>query len=133
MAGGIAAVGSDSVILTGNRGGKPYRRVIDVSGIYLNDKPGDDAGVSAGDTIYVHRAPVFYIYGEIQRPGSYRVERGMTIVQGVAQGGGLTPRGTERGLKLQRRDAAGKVQEISPAMTDLIQADDVIYVRESIL
>ena len=85
-----------------------------------------------GDIIYVHRAPVFYIYGEAQRPGAYRIERGMTIMQALAQGGGHTVRGSEWRLRLHRKNADGTVEKLSPEMTDTVQPNDIIYVRESI-
>ena len=75
---------------------------------------------------------MFYIYGEVQRPGAYRVERDMTVMQALAQGGGPTLRGTESGLRLHRRDKDGKLQELQPELTERIQPDDVIYVRESL-
>ena len=88
--------------------------------------------VQGGDVVYVHRAPVFYIYGEAQRSGSYRVERGMTVQQALAQAGGPTLRGMEYWLRLHRKGADGKIEKLAPEKNDLIQADDVLYVRESI-
>lgn len=88
--------------------------------------------VKSDDLIYVERAPRFYIYGEVQRAGSYRLERNMTVIQGLSVGGGLNPKGTERGLKIQRRDANGKLETLDVKPNDLIQPDDVIYIRESI-
>jgi polysaccharide export outer membrane protein len=88
--------------------------------------------LNGGEVVFVPRAPVFYIYGEVQRPGSYRLERGMTVMQALAQGGGLTLRGTERNLKVNRQNAAGVTMEMRPAITDAIQQDDVIYVQESL-
>jgi len=131
-AGGIAPSGADTAIVTGVRSGKPFRKEIDVAGLFLNDTPADDIVLAGGDAIYVHRAPMFYIYGEAQRPGSYRVERNMTVQQALAQGGGPTPRGSEKRLRLDRRNADGTIVQLDPAPTDLIQADDVLYVRESI-
>ena len=132
IAGGIAPTGADTVILTGTRDGKPFRKEIDIAGMLLNNKLEDDILVAGGDVIYVHRAPMFYIYGEVQRPGSYRVERGMTVRQALAQGGGLTPRGTERGLTVQRRGANGAMETVRPNMDDLVRPDDVFQVRESL-
>jgi len=132
LAGGITPTGSDVVILTGVRDGKSFRKEIDVPSIFMGTTAPDDVVVRGGDMIYVHRAQVFYIYGEAQRPGPYRVERGMTVQQALAQGGGITPRGTEWRLRLDRRMPDGTVQRISPERSDLIQADDVLYVRESL-
>ena len=132
IAGGVAPTGADVVILTGTRDGKPFRKEIDIAGMLLNNNLQEDIVVAGGDVIYVHRAPMFYIYGEVQRPGSFRIERGMTVRQALAQAGGLTPRGTERGLSLQRRNAEGALETLRPNFDDLVRPDDVFQVRESL-
>lgn len=131
-AGGAVSVGADIIILSGIRDGQPFRKEIDIPAIFMQGKIDQDIVVAAGDVIYVHRAPVFYIYGEVQRAGSYRLERDMTVLQGLAQGGGLTMRGTERGLRVHRRNANGEITIITPAKTDYLQPDDVLYVQESL-
>lgn len=133
IAGGITvATGADVAVLTGTREGKPFRKEIDIASLFVDNKVQDDIVVANGDVIFVQRAPMFYIYGEVQRPGSFRVERNMTVQQALAQGGGPTARGTERWLRLHRRGADGKIEILRPSMSDLVQPEDVIYVRESI-
>jgi polysaccharide biosynthesis/export protein len=132
MAGGATPTGDDSAIVIGMREGKPFRKVIDIPALYLGEQSDDDIILAGGDVIYVHRAPVFYIYGEAQRPGAYRIERGMTIMQALAQGGGHTVRGSEWRLRLHRKNGDGVVEKLSPEMSDAVQANDIIYVRESI-
>jgi polysaccharide export outer membrane protein len=131
-AGGIAPTGADVVILTGVRDGKPFRREVDIATMYLQDQVASDLILKGGDALYVHRAPVFYIYGEAQRPGAYRLERDMTVMQALATGGGLTPKGTQRGVRVNRRGADGKVQVIEPTLDERLKPDDVVYVKESI-
>jgi len=131
-AGGIAPGGDDMVIVVGQRGGKPFRKVVDVPSLFLNEAPGNDMVLLGGDIIYVHRAPMYYIYGEAQRPGSFRIERGMTFMQALAQGGGPSARGNEKRLRLHRKAADGSIQQTEPQLTDLVLPDDVIYVKESI-
>ena len=138
IAGGIVAGSTDSpggadiVILTGMRDGKPFRREIDIPGMFLDNKLENDVIVAGGDVIYVHRMPIYYIYGEVQRPGFHRVERGMTVRQALAQSGGPTLRGTERRLRTYRRGADGKVEIVTPDLNDPVQVDDVLYVNESL-
>jgi polysaccharide export outer membrane protein len=132
LAGGATGGGSDSIILLGTRNGKPFRKEIDIPSLFLDDKRKDDILVEGGDIIYVHRAPMFYIYGEVQRPGSYRIERNMTLMQALAQSGGPTLRGTQKNIKIFRRDASGKLEEKSLELTSPVSGDDVLYVRESL-
>lgn len=131
-AGGTTPTGDDVAIVSGVRDGKPFRKEIDIPDLYIGAHPENDIVLAGGDTIYVHRAPVFYIYGEAQRPGAYRIERGMTVMQALAQGGGPTARGSESRLRLHRKTASGAVQQLTPEMNEPVRPDDVIYVRESL-
>lgn len=128
--GGATPGGDDKVIVSGERDGKPFRKVIDIPAVYLADQPQNDIVLMGGDAIYVHRAPVFYIYGEAQRPGAFRIERNMTVMQALAQGGGPTGRGSEKELRLHRRMEDGSITQITPKLTDPVFPDDVIYVSE---
>ena len=120
------------VVLSGTREGKPYRVEIDVPALFARGSRGDDPIVVNGDTIWVERQPLVYIYGEVQRPGSLRLERSMTLIQTLAAGGGLTQRGTERGIRVHRRGPDGRVQVLQPAMDDQLLDGEVVYVRESL-
>lgn len=131
-AGGVTPTGDDVLIVSGERAGQPFRKVIDIPAIFLNAKSDEDILLAAGDSLYVDKAPVFYIYGEAQRPGPYRIEREMTVRQALAQGGGPTARGSQNRLLMHRRDVNGKVVEAVPKLSDLVRANDVIFVRESI-
>jgi polysaccharide export outer membrane protein len=131
-AGGVLPTGDDLAILTGTRNGKPFRAQIDIPGIFLTGSASTDTVLQGGDTLYVHRAPVFYIYGEAQRAGSYRIERDMTVMQAMAQGGGPTNRGSENRLRLHRRAADGQLQQIDTNLSERVLPNDVLYIKESI-
>lgn len=132
MAGGVATTGADVVTIVGVRDGKSFRREVDLPNIFKTDRRDGDLLVLNGDVIYVERAPMVYIYGEVQRPGVMRLERGMTVMQALANGGGLTQRGTERGIRVHRRGADGKIAVIQPGMDESLNDGDVVYVRESL-
>lgn len=131
-AGGIASSGADIVTVVGTRDGKAFRTQIDLPSVFGPDKRSQDLLLQNGDVIWVDRAPVVYIYGEVQRPGINGLMRNMTLIQALATGGGLTMRGTEKGISVHRRDANGVVQVLHPSMDDMLQDGDVIYVRESL-
>lgn len=131
-AGGVTPMGDDLLVVTGVREGKTFRKVIDIPALFATQSSQQDITLAAGDTLFVNKAPVFYIYGEAQKPGPYRVERGMTVMQALAAGGGITPRGSQNRLVLHRKDIHGQVVEAKPALNDLVRPDDVIFVRESL-
>jgi len=130
-AGGINPQGNDQVIVSGTRDGKPYRKAIDVPNLFRPDASADDVLLAPGDTIYVTKAPTFYIYGAAQRPGTYKVERGMTVQQALAVAGGPNARGSER-MRLDRKAPDGRVQQLEPRMTDVVEPGDVLFVKESL-
>ena len=132
LAGGIVVDGADTITLVRERNGKTEYRDIDVIALFKEGGETSNEVVSDGDIINVAKQPVFYIYGEVQRPGSFRLEQNMTVVQALSMGGGLTPRGTQRGIKILRRDDKGVMQELATQLSDLVRKDDVIYVKESL-
>jgi polysaccharide biosynthesis/export protein len=105
---------------------------IDLISLFAGD-PRPNLTIAAGDTLYVPKAAQFYIYGEVQHPGVYRLEREMTVSQAISAGGGLTPRGTDRRVVVRRREyKGGKEREVSLDRADLVQPDDVLRVREKL-
>ncbi len=132
LAGGISPGGDDVVTVMIARGSQIRKLEIDVPKMYRSGDLSQNIEVESGDTIYVQRAPVFYIYGEVQRAGAYRLEPDMVVMHALSLGGGLTPRGTDRGLKINRRTPDGSVRKLDAKLTDRVQPDDVIYVGESL-
>ena len=131
IAGGIATDGGDKVSLIRTRNGRTTRDDIDLVQMMRAGQLGTDQQVAGSDIVFVERAPKFYIYGEVQRPGAIRLERAMTVTQALSAGGGLSLRGTERGLVIKRRDGHGQLRSIPARGDDLIEVDDVVYVKES--
>jgi len=131
LAGGVGPTGSDEVTVITNRGGKQEKLNVDMAEMFRRGDLTRNVTLEPGDTIYVHKAPMVYVYGEVQKGGAYRVEPNMTVMQAIAMGGGITPRGTERGIKISRRDASG-VKRVDADLNTTVQADDVIYIKESL-
>jgi len=128
-AGGVADdTAADQAVLLRRSG---ESTVIDLDALFAGDFS-QNPTVGSGDTINIPRAPRFYIYGEVQKPGAYRLERNMTLSRAISAGGGLTARGSERRVVVKRRDAAGREHAVSIDGPDAIRADDVLYVKESL-
>ncbi|MCA1977674.1 MAG: polysaccharide export protein EpsE [Thiobacillus sp.] len=132
LAGGVIIDGADTATLVRTRDGKTEYRDIDLIALFRPGGETNDVPVQDGDILNVARQPMFYIYGEVQRPGAFRLEQNMSVVQALSLGGGVTPRGTQRGIRILRRDDKGGMQEIEVKLADPVKKDDVIYVKESL-
>lgn len=132
VSGGIAPGGSDEVTVLTNRSGKQEKIEVDLGAMMRNGDLSQNVALAPGDTIFVQKAPLVYIYGEVQKAGAYPLARNMTVMQALAMGGGVTVRGTERGIQISRRSGNGNVNRIDARLTDRVQPDDVIHVQESL-
>ncbi|MHB1023488.1 MAG: polysaccharide export protein EpsE [Acidobacteriaceae bacterium] len=132
LAGGTTLDGADEIILIRNQDGKSQQFKIDTKSLFQDGRVDLNHQVKGGDVIFVPRAAVFYIYGEVQKPGAYRLPGNLNVMQALSLGGGITPRGTQRGIQIRRQDANGRPVKIQAALTDPVRENDVVYVKESL-
>lgn len=137
LAGGITPAGADTVVLIRHDPARRWRREFDLATLLASQATGaggesPDPVLQPDDLIYVDRAPQYYIYGQVQRPGMYGVDRGLTVAQAIAKGGGLTLRGTDRGVRLQRRQGDGRMALEEVRLDDPVRPDDLLIIRESL-
>jgi polysaccharide biosynthesis/export protein len=92
----------------------------------------DNLVLHEGDTIFVPKAERFYVTGHVKSPGAYTHERGMTVLQALSLAGGLSEKGSNRGIKLVRV-VNGKRQEMGVKLEDVIQPNDTLVVRQRLL
>jgi len=84
------------------------------------------------DTIIVPAADRFYVTGFVKTPGAFVLRPNMTVQQAIAEAGGLTERGSTRGIKINRT-VNGKDVEISAKMSDRVQPNDTIRIRQRLI
>ena len=83
----------------------------------------------AGDTVYFPKAAQVYVMGSVARPGSYRYQEGMTVLQALTFAGGATERGSAGRTKVIRI-VDGKKVERKVKATELVQPEDTLVVPE---
>ena len=83
------------------------------------------------DNVYVAKAGVFYITGEVKKPDAYKCEEGTTVIKAATMAGGFTDKASHGRIKIIRK-VAGKEKIIDKAeMDEPVMADDIIVVPES--
>jgi len=115
--------------------GPPPPMVFETSKI-LSGEEGRDVFLQAGDVLSVAAKKLYFITGEVSRPGQYEITLGMTLMQAISQAGGVgkfasqsleVHRLTNGEKEILRFDLAHirKGRDPDPA----IAAGDVIYVK----
>lgn len=91
---------------------------------------GGDPLLQAGDKIYVPSAAqeMVYVSGQVRSPGTFPLSKSMTIRDAIARGGGLTDLGSDRKLKLFRKN----VQIKDVKLDTPLQAGDILEIGEKL-
>jgi polysaccharide export outer membrane protein len=120
-AGGISSQAADAITLTRPDGSS---RALSLRAI-ATAGPADDPEVASGDKVFVAPAATFYIYGQVNAPGSYPIDQRMTVRMALARGGGLTALGSAKRVKLVRGGAETKV-----GLDEALRPEDVLVIGE---
>lgn len=84
-----------------------------------------------GDSVFVPRAGVFYVTGQVKKPAAYKLEEGTSVIKAITMAGGFTELASQRKIQIIRKvDDRERVLKKVPLHTP-IEADDVIVVPES--
>jgi polysaccharide export outer membrane protein len=82
-----------------------------------------------GDTIFVPRAELIYVFGEVKNPGGYAVQKNTTILQALSLAGGVTEHGAMNRVQVMRIVNGAKT-EARVKLTDLVKPEDTIIVPQ---
>jgi polysaccharide export outer membrane protein len=133
-AGGVTADAADEAIvhrtvMHSNGETRQESIRVDLYALMAGDSLDSNVALQDDDTIVVPKADPVFITGFVRTQGQYPVRRGMTVQQALALAGGLSDRGSSRGIKIQRV-VDGKKQEIAvrDMNTELVRAGDTINV-----
>lgn len=85
--------------------------------------------VLPGDIIAVDEYLQIFVNGEVQRPGNYPYQAGLTLEKTIALAGGFTGRASKKRIKVSR-DIDGQQQQGKIKMRDPVYPGDIISVPE---
>ncbi|PLX81389.1 MAG: periplasmic polysaccharide biosynthesis/export protein [Desulfuromonas sp.] len=90
-----------------------------------------DVQLKDGDSVFVPKASIAYVTGEVKRPDSYKIDEGETVIMLITKAGGFTPIASQSRVRIIRTiDGEENVMERVPLNLPVLP-DDVIVVPES--
>jgi len=135
LAGGLLPTASNTISVIHREGSGTQNTKLNLDKLFklgdADNLQSKNLKLKPGDIVYIPKNPVFYVYGEVNRPGSFVLEEGMTVMQAISLGGGISPRGSDSSLVVHRKDESGKLIEIDVSGSSEVLENDVIYVEES--
>ena len=109
----------------GTAGAKPDARV------KLNDVQSGIAQsvkIQDNDTIFVPKAQVIYVAGQVRTPGGFRYDDGMTVFEAISLAGGVSEKGSNSRISIVRF-VNGQRKELDAKHGDLLQPGDQVVVK----
>jgi len=82
-----------------------------------------------GDTIFVPKAELIYVFGEVRNPGGYAVQKTTTVLQALSLAGGVTEHGAMNRIQVMRIVKGSKV-EVRVKLSDVVRPEDTIIVPQ---
>jgi polysaccharide export outer membrane protein len=82
-----------------------------------------------GDTIFVPKAELVYVFGEVRNPGGYAVQKTTTVLQALSLAGGVTEHGAMNRIQVMRIVKGTKV-EVRVKLSDVVRPEDTIVVPQ---
>jgi polysaccharide export outer membrane protein len=132
MAGGLDDEAADYLLLTRTVGNEQSTLRVDLRQLLEQGDLNQNFVVRNGDIAFVPRMDEFFVYGEVRKAGVYRLRESMTVIQALSAAGGLTERGSEKGITVTRKSADGSNRSIKVDMNDELQPNDVLIVKEGL-
>jgi polysaccharide export outer membrane protein len=134
QAGGLTEKGGENltVIRGGRQGEEAVTISVDLDRILSGGTTEENVVVMDGDTIYVPQANYFFIFGEVNKPGSYKLEKNLkiTVLKAITLAGGFTDRASKGRIKITREED-GKGNTFKAPLDTEVKPHDIIIVPES--
>jgi len=138
MAGGATQKSGPTVTITHKD--RPNDTVT-VNLVDVGKSAGADAGILPGDTVYVSKAGIVYVVGDVKNPSGIVIENSsdMTVLKAIAIAGGTNPTASVNNAKLIRKTPTGHeessipLKKIFAAKADdlKLQPEDIVFVPSS--
>ncbi len=98
---------------------------------YITEGLLDGYLISPNVSVTVLEYRPFYIHGEVETPGGYPYQPGLTLQQAVALAGGFTERASRSKFMLLEEGAEDESEEVTVRLTSPVGPGDTVTIEES--
>lgn len=130
QAGGLTPEAGDRAIV--KREGRSNEEItVELRKLVDKGDVSQNVAIMDGDKVFIEKAGLFYVTGQVKRPDSYKYQNKLTVMKAITMAGGFTDTASKGSIDIVRK-VNGKEQVISDVDLDyLVQPEDVVVVPES--
>ena len=138
MAGGATQKSGPTVTITHK--GRP-NDALTINLVDVGKSAEADPGILPGDTVFVSKAGIVYVVGDVKNPSGIVIENSsdMTVLKAIAIAGGTNPTASVNNAKLIRKTPGGHEESSIPlkkifaakAADQKLQPEDIVFVPSS--
>ena len=130
-AGGLSRTAGRDLVLVRNEGAKPggppgvsstVLLRFDLRKIQAGDVK-ENILLQNGDMMFVPKASAFFVLGEVNKPGTFPLDKEIAVLEAITLAGGFSGTAAPSGAKVLRRTAEGKQETISIDLSGAVPRD----------
>ncbi|MDX9787064.1 MAG: SLBB domain-containing protein [Desulfobacterales bacterium] len=132
-AGGLTADAGDMAVIKRKQSGDEKEQIIkvDLKRLVQHGDTALNIPIEAGDNIYIQKAQMVYVNGEVKKPGLYKCENETTVIKAITLAGGFTDKAAATRVKIIRKKDGTETILENVKMDRMVYQDDVLVVPES--
>jgi polysaccharide export outer membrane protein len=83
-----------------------------------------------GDMMFVPKASAFFVLGEVNKPGTFPLDKETSVLEAITLAGGYGPTAAASGVKVLRRNADGKQETLALDLAGAVPKDKGFRLQE---
>ncbi|MDH3346982.1 MAG: polysaccharide export protein [Desulfobulbaceae bacterium] len=110
---------------------KDITKKINIKSLLQSGNLKENIVINDGDNVYIEKAGICYVTGEVVRPGAYKIDEKTTAIKAITLAGGFTGKATRKKVNIIRIIDNDKKTLEGLALNEKIYDEDIIIVPES--
>jgi polysaccharide export outer membrane protein len=111
--------------------GEEDQIVVDLESLIKKGETALNIPIRDGDSVYISKADVYYVSGEVVKPGSFKLEPDVTVIKAITVAGGFSKIAAKGKVRIIRIVDGQKREIENVKMDEPVLPNDVIVVPES--
>jgi len=131
-AGGLSdKAGNSAIIKRGSETGDAKNITVDLKALMEGNEQYQKILIEDKDTIYISKAGMCYVTGEVAKPDAYKVDPTTTVLQAITLASGFTGKAAKDKVQIVRMVDGNKTVMKDVDLNIRVLSDDVVVVPES--